>query len=369
MNNTPIKILYVIDSYVNPNAGTEGQLFQLIKHLDRKLFEPRLLVLMPSEWIANNEFPCPVEFLGKSAIKSPLTWLALFRKAKQYKNEGIGLAHVYFNDSSVICPPVFKFVGIKTFISRRDMGYWYNALYRIILPITGCFVTRALVNSKAVGEVTHKVEKIPENRVSVIYNGYELDNGPQPIIQELVDYKGQSTLLGVVANIRSIKRMQDAIKALANIQYYDVKLVVIGSGDASKLILLSKELGVEDKLLFLGGRDDVKACLQYIDIGLLCSESEGFSNAIVEYQFAGLPVICTEVGGNPEAVTDNQNGYLYEAGNVKELQDKLIYLLENKDIREKMAVNAKITAINNYSIEKMISTYQTLYQDSLGTHL
>jgi glycosyltransferase involved in cell wall biosynthesis len=366
MINETVKIIYVIDSYANPNAGTEGQLFQLIKNLDRKLFTPKLLVFTASEWLKKNEFPCPVEILGHSSIKSPFTWFSLIKKAKQYKDEGFKIAHIYFNDASVICPPVFYCYGIKTFISRRDMGYWYNALYRMILPITGKFVTKVLVNSKAVGEITSKVEKISNEKIAVIYNGYDANTEETSAIKQLHDFKSDSILLGIVANIRPIKRMQDAIQALAALQSFNVKLVIIGGGDSSELSTLAQKINIEDKVLFLGARDDVKDCLQYVDIGLLCSESEGFSNAIVEYQFASLPVVCSRVGGNPEAVTEGLNGYLFEAGNVKELQKNLSFLMENKGLRLKMAVEAKKTAENNYSIENMIITHQTLYKKELN---
>jgi glycosyltransferase involved in cell wall biosynthesis len=364
----PIKILYIIDSYANPNAGTEGQLFQLIKNLDRKLFTPKLLVFTASEWLKKNEFPCPVEILGHSSIKSPFTWFSLIKKAKQYKDEGFKIAHIYFNDASVICPPVFYCYGIKTFISRRDMGYWYNALYRMILPITGKFVTKVLVNSKAVGEITSKVEKISNEKIAVIYNGYDVNTEETSVIKQLHDFKGDSILLGIVANIRPIKRMQDAIQALAALQSLNVKLVIIGGGDSSELSTLAQKINIEDKVLFLGARDDVKDCLQYVDIGLLCSESEGFSNAIVEYQFVGLPVVCSRVGGNPEAVTDGKNGYLFEAGNIKELQKKVALLLNSNELRELMAIEAKKTANNSYSINTLISKHQSLYQESLGVN-
>jgi L-malate glycosyltransferase len=362
----PIKILYVIDSYKNPNAGTEGQLYQLIKHLDRALFSPSLLVFSSSQWLQENDFPCPVEVLEHSSIKSPLTWLALFKKVKKYKQAGVKIAHVFFNDASVICPPIMYSLGIKTIISRRDMGYWYNKLYRTILPITGKFVAKVLVNSRAVGDITHAVEKIPNDKINVIYNGYENEAVESTHIKELNDFKGDSILLGIVANIRPIKRMQDAIQALAKLQHFTVKLVIIGDGNPSELALLSKKLKIEDKVLFLGPRNDVKSCLQYIDIGLLCSESEGFSNAIVEYQFAGLPVVCSNVGGNPEAVTDGVNGYLYEAGNVVELQDKLMQLLDNVEKRKTMSEHAKNTAENNYSINTMIQAHQNYYQEEVN---
>lgn len=365
MINKPSKILYVIDSYSNPNAGTEGQLFQLIKHLDRDKFSPQLLVFKQSEWLENNTFPCLVEVLGASSIKSIQTWHLLYKKAKKYKAEGFKLAHIYFNDASVICPPAFYFCGIKTIISRRDMGYWYNAIYRFLLPITGKFVTNVLVNSKAVGNITHQVEKIPNNRILVIYNGYKIDTQSLPLVEELINFKGESILLGIIANIRPIKRMQDAIEALAKLREYNAKLVIIGAGEPCELLSLSRKLNIEDRILFLGSRSDITACLQYLDIGLLCSESEGFSNAIVEYQFSSLPVICSRVGGNSEAIIDNETGYLYPMGDVDKLAEKIKELIENPRLRKVFGDMGYDNAHSKYTIASMMEAHQNCYQGVL----
>jgi glycosyltransferase involved in cell wall biosynthesis len=366
MQSEPIKILYVIDSYSNPYAGTEGQLFQLIKHLDRKLFTPKLLVFTQSKWLNENEFPCPVEVLGYSSIKSPITWLALIRKAKKYKKEGIKIAHVYFNDASVICPPVFRLMSIRCFISRRDMGYWYTRLYKFLLPITGKFTCGVIVNSNAVGEVAHQVEKIPKNKISTIYNGFELSTEPVKKVDQLGEFKQQSILFVLVANIRPIKRIEDAITALSRLQEHDAKLVIIGGGDVpAPLQQLAKKLNIAERVLFLGSRNDIRDCLEYADVGLLCSESEGFSNAIVEYQFSRLPVVCSKVGGNPEAIIEKKNGLLYEACNVDELTSKLSYLLDNPSLIKEFGNTAYQNAKQNYSVNAMISAHYNLYKNTL----
>jgi glycosyltransferase involved in cell wall biosynthesis len=357
-----IKILYVIDSYENPNAGTEGQLFQLIKHLDRELFEPKLLVLKYSSWLAENDFPCEIDVLDSSSLKSPKTWYRLFNIGRKYAQQHYKLAHIYFNDSSVICPPVFKLVGIKTLISRRDMGYWYNRLYRLLLPFTGKFTSGVVVNSAAVGGITQQVEKISDDKVSIIYNGYEVPKQALVDIDKIEKFKGDNVLLGLVANIRSIKRINDAITALAQISHTNVKLVIIGSGNPEALEKLASGLGLKDRVLFFGASTDVRSCLRYFDIGLLCSESEGFSNAIVEYQFSGLPVICSNVGGNPEAIEHGKTGFLYPAKDVDKLKHYLDLLVHNKELKARFSAATMLHAQNSYSVEKMISSHEQLYK-------
>jgi glycosyltransferase involved in cell wall biosynthesis len=362
----PIKIIFVIDYYTNPNAGTEGQVYKLIDNLDRKLFEPNLLVLQTSDWINNVEFPCPVEVLGHSSIKSIKTWFSLYRIAKKYKKNGMSIAHIFFNDSSILCPPIFRWVGIKTIISRRDMGFWYSKFHKIILPLTGKFVHGVLVNSRAVGKVTSQVERISPKMIHTIYNGCSIVEEEHEPVNELITFKADAILLTIVANIRKIKRIYDAIEAISLLSDYNVKLVVIGDGSTDELDKLVSKLSLNNRVLFLGARSDIAACLQHVDIGLLCSESEGFSNAIVEYQFSSLPVICSNVGGNSEAVFDGKNGFLYPMGNVLELVGKIRLLLDSPDLMVKLGDNAKKYANEAYSISTMIKAHVDYYHDILG---
>ena len=114
------RVLFVIDYFRDPHAGTEGQLFRLVQGLDRTKFEPHLLVFEESPWLKDNGFPCDWSVLGHRSLRSPVTWAALFGKARGFRKQGFRLAHVFFNDPSVICPPVFRLCGIKTLLSRRD---------------------------------------------------------------------------------------------------------------------------------------------------------------------------------------------------------------------------------------------------------
>ena len=357
------QVLLVIDKISNPHAGTEGQFLLLIKQLQSVGYGVRVLVLAASEWLQKNGLPCEYDVLGHSSIKSPLTWWAAWRYALQKKKSGFTLAHVFFNDASVICPPTFALAGIKTIISRRDMGFWYNPVYRFLLPITGRFVSFAVSNSQAVAAVTGEVERIPANRLRVIYNAYQERPSLQQEIPELEVLKAQGAhMFGLVANIRPIKRMQDAIEALAKLGTgANPHLVIVGAGDPAELQALASQRGVGERVHFLGGRSDVNECLAYFCAGLLCSESEGFSNAIVEYQFAGLPVICTNTGGNPEAV-DAHTGWLYEVADVDALALAMQAVLDDPQMAAEKGRNAKAVAATRYSLDAMRNGYLALYQ-------
>jgi len=364
-----LKVLLVIDRLTNPHAGTEGQFILLIEQLQLAGVEVSALVLGNSEWLSKNKLSCPVSLIGSSSIKNPLNWINVFLCARAYKKRGYKLAHIFFNDASVICPPMFTLAGLKTLISRRDMGFWYSGLYRALLPITGKFVDGVLSNSHAVSKVTQTVEKISPQKLHVIYNGYNrmpCEFLPVPELECLT--QSGAILLGLVANIRPIKRIEDPIRALATLykEFPNVQLVIIGSGDASTLIGLADELGVAARVHFLGGRGDIPDCLEYLSAGLLCSESEGFSNAIIEYQYSGLPVICSYTGGNPEAVSHGVTGWLYPVGDIAALTLCLRELLQDLHAAKQMGLRAQAIARERYAVDKMTANHIELYRELLA---
>lgn len=364
-----MKILLVIDRLTNPHAGTEGQFLLLIDLLQKAGYELRVVILASSDWLSSNPLPCTTIVIGSSSIKSLKTWWRVYNQARQAKANGFQLAHIFFNDASVVCPPMFALAGIKSIISRRDMGFWYNSIYRAVLPFTGKFVSYVLSNSRAVANVTGEVERIPESKLRVIYNGFNRTLSTEASVPELEALKvSGATLFGLVANIRPIKRMQDAISALARLDLinHNPHLVIIGAGDATELKALATELGIGERIHFLGSRSDIPDCLQYLSAGLLCSESEGFSNAIVEYQFAGLPVICSRTGGNPEAVTQDQTGWLYEVGDVAELSKAMTAVLNAPERAKAMGTAAKKEAKSRYTIDAMLNQHLSLYRELIG---
>src|SRR5690606_16867446 len=216
LNMTLPKVVFVIDHFKNPGAGTEGQLMRLVQGYLLAGGQAHLLVLQDSEFLASGRFPCAYSVVGHSRILGPKTWLACWRHIKQLKRQGFSVFHVFFNDSSILFPPLVRMARAHCLISRRDMGYWYTPSYLRILRVTGRFVSGVVVNSNAVGKITSASEGIPEHKIHVIYNGYEdlkvLDEPPRDL--ESFKRSGE-VLLGLVANIRPIKRMQDAILAVA----------------------------------------------------------------------------------------------------------------------------------------------------------
>lgn len=362
-------VLLVIDQITNPHAGTESQLLKLIAHLPDYGYQPELLVLRHTPALTSCSVPCPVHVAGIGSMRHVGSWLRLMGMAWALRRAGHHLVHCFFNDASLMIPPLFRPLGFRCLISRRDLGYWYTPGYKAALRVSRFFVARAVANSEAVREVTHRNERIPLEQIAVIYNGYEHQSAPdqnwQPPAVLRALYERGEFVVALVANIRSIKRIDDAIRAvaLAGNQGALVHLAVLGDGHSDQLIALAARLGIADQVHFLGKRTDVDQCLKWVGAGVLCSDSEGFSNAIVEYMFAGLPVIGTRVGGNPEAVTEDRHGFLFNRGDLVRFSELLVRLAMDPQTRKALGRNARASAGQRFSINTMMIAHTRLYDE------
>jgi glycosyltransferase involved in cell wall biosynthesis len=170
-------------------------------------------------------------------------------------------------------------------------------------------------------------------------------------------------VVGLVANIRPVKRIDDAVRAFAKIagRHPSATLRIVGGGDASGVQALAGELGVADRVVCTGRVSDPGAEIARFSIGLLTSDSEGFSNAVMEYMQAGKPVVCTDTGGNPELVEEGECGYLCAVGDSDAMAARLDALLADAGLRERMGAAARRRVRTLCDRSSMIEAHIGLY--------
>ncbi|TCI04439.1 glycosyltransferase [Corallincola luteus] len=357
-----LNIAYLIDSLGNPNAGTEGQFIKLVQGMSQRGHQVKVYALRQSDYLTSGELGVEVEFLDVTRMASPKALWKMFCLGRRLRAQNTQLVQTFFNDASVIAPFFLKWAGCRVMISRRDMGFWYSANLLKLLRWNRRWVDAAVVNSKAVGEQTALAEHIPAERVHVIYNGY----APPAETQSDVELPA-GPVIGIVANIRPIKRMQDAVAALGALcgEFPDLQLVIVGGGDPAELQSQAEQLGVAKLLHCVGGQSAPQDYIRRFDIALLCSESEGFSNAIIEYLQWGKPVVCSRTGGNPEIIEHGKNGYLYDVGDVDALVEHLRKLLADHEGYKKMSQYALSSVASRFSMSQMLGNHELLYRQLL----
>ena len=170
-----------------------------------------------------------------------------------------------------------------------------------------------------------------------------------------------------ISNFRMVKRIDDVIEVFYRTQKeVNAILIMVGDGpERLRAMETCEELGIENKVKFLGKSNQVYQILCYSDLFILPSASESFGLAALEAMMMRVPVISTNVGGLPEVNIEGESGYLFELGDVEGMAQKSIALLNDKQKLESMKDRAYILA-KRFDIEAIVSQYVAVYKAALG---
>ena len=234
-----------------------------------------------------------------------------------------------------------------------------------------------MANSQAVKRVVQQHEHVAAEKISVIYNGFVASPEKHSVAAEVFRRLGAiegSPIIGMVANIRPIKRIDALIEAFAIVHgnFPLARLAIVGDYDSKqgevvqeRLAILANQLGVGDYVTFTGGVEDPMSYVSQFSVAVLCSESEGLSNSLIEYMQAGRPIVCTDTGGNPELIQDGFNGFLVPVGNANALADRLIDLLSNGSLAQRLGDAARESVLSTCSLSRMVNEQMACYDEVL----
>ena len=169
-----------------------------------------------------------------------------------------------------------------------------------------------------------------------------------------------------VSNFRPVKRVADVIRVFNEVQKkLPAHLILAGDGpDRSGCELLVRELGIQEKVRFLGKQTELVRILSAADLMLMPSQSESFGLAALEAMACGVPVISTSVGGLPELQVHGQTGYIAEIGDIDRMAKYAVDLLTN-DTRMAMFRQAcRARAVDNFDVGKIVTLYEEYYWES-----
>lgn len=369
-----IKIVFIIDAIQSIKAGTEKQLHLIINSLDKTRYDITLICLRDTEWILmqGQTFGCKIKCFKIRKIFVPVSILSIISLVSYIKKIKPNVALTLFKDSNIIGVIAAKIANVKYIIStRRDYGLWIDKKSKYFLALANIFANKIIANSKMVKSITCANEIINCDKVDVIYNGmifYE----PNKISTNNSDFRkkyqipSQNKLIGIVANLRNMKRHYTFLKAAKLIlnENENISFIIVGDGYLrEKLIKQSIDLEIDKNVIFVGSVDDVTPFLKYFDIGINCSANEGLSNAIMEYMYYKVPCIVSDAGGNSELIKHGINGYNFELDNHEELARLTLKLLKDKDLMSTYKEKAHQWVTSNLNVAKMISRYETYFNN------
>ena len=217
-------------------------------------------------------------------------------------------------------------------------------------------------------------EGVPREKVKVILNGLDVDalvarigTAAQKIDPaELSREPGEPVRVVLVGRYEVVKDHATALKALRLLldKEVNVKFYFVGDGGERATIERTiEELGLDNNVVLTGFTSNVPEYLVKADIGLLCSVSEGMSNAIIEYLVAGLPVVATDLVGMNEVVVEGVNGSIAAIGDSTDLADKIQHLVEAEAARREYGVKSKeLVQSGKFDKAKQIDRLKELFR-------
>ncbi len=170
-------------------------------------------------------------------------------------------------------------------------------------------------------------------------------------------------ILTHISNFRPVKRVEDVIKVFYEVQkQIPSKLLMIGEGpDRKKAELLTKKLGIKNKVFFLGNSTEVDKILCYSDVFLLPSKTESFGLAALEAMAAKTAIISTNTGGLPEVNIHGETGFLSNVGHIEDMAFNAISILKDDAVLEQFKQNAKAHT-KKFSLESILPVYEEIYK-------
>ena len=299
-------------------------------------------------------------------IESAIHIFALSRKQKH------AIYHFWLPEAYLVGGISAVIAGARKLImSRRSLNH-YQKKHPVLARLEKILHKKMrliLANSDAIGNQLVE-EGIKKEKIFIIKNGIDLSLFTPTIFREEVRRSLQicedTIMIICVANLIPYKGHADLLKATAIMQNdanINWKLICVGRDEGIQVDLekLAMELGIYQKIIFLGERNDIPNLLHASDISILASHQEGFSNTIIESMALGVSTIATSVGGNVEAIKHGYTGLLTPAKNPSQLAMCIVELCKNSNLRMKIGKAALADALIHRSIDASILRYEEIY--------
>jgi glycosyltransferase involved in cell wall biosynthesis len=352
-------------------GGSERQLAEIAKALDRDRFEPHVGCFRPGG-LRGNELRAagvPVVSFPVRSFRHPSVLTAARQLGRYVRQHHIQVVHTFDVPSNLFGVPAAKALSKAVVISsqraHRDLT---PGLTRRLLRLTDRLADGSVVNCDALRRQLINEDGVPADLIHLCYNGVDTDEFFPAEATRPEALNGASTVIGIVCALRPEKDLPTLLHAFANSRKDDpkLKLAIVGSGPSlNELATTAGRLGISDSCVFEPATTHVADWLSAIDVFVLPSRSEALSNSLMEAMACGCAVVASRVGGNGELVDEGRNGLLFESGNVDELSAALRQLIENPAQREQLGAAAARTMREKFSLAKSAQRMAEIYTSLL----
>jgi glycosyltransferase involved in cell wall biosynthesis len=370
-----INILFLID-WFHRTGGTEKHLVQLIAGLPVDRFRCTVVAFdmgvnpLLDELRARDvpviHLPVGREYVPNAAVQA-------WRLSRLVRRNRYDIVQTFHQKADTFGALIAWLSGARRLVSsKRDTGDLRKPLHVFLNRRLRSLFQEFIVVAEAVRVAVVARDRLPEARVTTIYNGVDLRKFSPASAQQRFEartrfgFDSGDFVVGMVAGFRPEKSHDVFFAGLAQALSWIPTLKVLAVGGGELLSQFQKQIShskLAQRVVFTGELPDVLPCLWSMDVACLTPGSnEGFSNALIEQMAVGLPLIVTDVGGNAEAVIDGVNGYVVPVGDAAALSTALIRMYQNRETQRAMGRASRQRAEARFSLDRMCAEHARLYQ-------
>jgi len=351
-------------------GGTERQFVTLANALAGGEFDVGLGCLRrEGEFLAS--VPEILEFAPGGSLFMPRSLRTRLALAQHLRMRGTAVAHAFDFYANLMLIPAARLARTPVVIgSHRQLGDLQTRIQFRVQNLIFKMCDRVVCNSRAAASRLRQAG-VGESKLLVIPNAV----GDEAFAQAAPALPPPSNAQQGFARVGMIARMNDPSKnhrmflraaaRLAN-RFERVEFVLVGDGPLRPgLEVFAAELGLGERVRFPGDRHDIPAILASLDVSVSASSSESLSNAILESMAAGVPVIATNVGGNPELVRDGETGFLVQLDE-EALAQAMARFLADPELRKECGRRAKAFVSSHYRLASVLECYEQMYLSLLS---
>lgn len=338
-------------------GGLEKLLVEFARHVDRDRFDLHFVSLGGRGVLAKD-----VEARGwpVTALEEPagLRPGLVLRLARLLRKLGADVVHTHDDRQLIYGAFAARLARVpRVFHTRHGRSLGITPRQARLVNLAARRLNRFVCVSHDAAQMT-LTQGVPRRKLCTIWNGIDVDDfayrgpaagGPAVLVARLSPEKDVGTLIEAAARV---VRVESAFR-----------LEIAGDGVCmDELRERARQFGLEKSVTFLGQVSNVRDLLARAGMFVLCSLSEGVSLTLLEAMARGLPVVATDVGGNPEVVARDETGLLVPARTPHALADALLRLWRNPDLGSRMGVAGRRRVEKHFNVRTMVAAYESLYE-------
>lgn len=367
-----LSVLHVTWSFLT--GGLERLVLDLVRLGPALGLRPAVAVLSQAGDLAQQvrRLNIPLSVLGK---RPGLDFRMVSRLVRLLRAQGVQVIHAHNQGAMFYAGLAGIITGRPMIATRHGTSRWGpgqppDLSYRLLSRLVGRLARVTVCVGRDSLRVARQVDRLPANRLRLIYNGVDPDRFPHgPRAREQarreLGLPAETPLVVSVGRLSPEKDQAGLLKACAELRgrLPDLRLLILGEGPQRQALSdLARELGLADRVELAGDHHDVPRYLAAADVFALNSRSEGISISLLEAMASGLPVVATRVGGNPEVVQEGHSGLLVPAASPPLLARALGRVLQNPALASSLGRAAEERVRAHFSLQSMAQAYAELYR-------